>query len=261
MEGIPTIEPVFGLEAIWIEENHKQKAELNGYTVVDASTVLITHLSEVLKEQAHFLLEREDTQKLIDTVKERNPTLVSELLPDLVSVGIIQRVLQNLLVERIAIKNLTLILETIADYASLTKNPDDLSEQVRRRMGGFFIPQYEGEPGIIKALTLDSKLEQALISRVKRSHFELSLVIDPSFTLSIIENLSQKLNYLIEHNLEPILITTAELRLAFKRFFEPSFPRMHVIAYQELPKHIQIQSMGMLRVALPEETQLQPSLV
>jgi flagellar biosynthesis protein FlhA len=261
LEGVPTIEPVFGLEAIWIEEAQKQKAELSGYTVVDASTVLITHLSEILKEHAYFLLEREDTQKLIDTVKEKNPTLVSELLPDLVSVGIIQRVLKNLLIERIAIKNLTLILETIADYAGLTKNPDDLSEQVRRRLGSFFIPQYEAEPGIIKAITLDSKLEQELISRVKRSHFELSLVIDPSLTLSIVESLSQKLNYLIEQNLEPILITTAELRLAFKRFFEPSFPRMQVIAYQELPKHMQIQSLGILRVALPDEAQLKPSLV
>ncbi len=261
LEGIPTIEPVFGLEAIWIDENQKQKAEISGYTVVDASTVLITHLSEALKEHAHFLLEREDTQKLIDTVKEKNPTLVSELLPDLVSVGIIQRVLQNLLVEKIAIKNLTLILETIADYAPLTKNPDDLSEQVRRRMGSFFIPQYEAEPGILKALTLDSKLEQELISRVKRSHFELSLVIDPGLTLSIVEGLSQKLNYLIEQNLEPILITTAELRLPFKRFFEPSFPRMQVIAYQELPKHMHIQSLGILRVALPDEAQLKPSLV
>lgn len=261
LDGIATIEPVFGLEAIWIEEAQKQKAELNGYTVVDASTVLITHLSEVLKENAHFLLEREDTQKLIDSLKEKHPTLVSELLPDLVSVGIIQRVLQNLLVERIGIKNLSLILETIADYASLTKNPDDLSEQVRRRLGSFFMSQYEADNGILKAITLDTKLEQELVSRVKRSHFEVSLIIDPSLTMSIMENLSPKLNHLIEQNLEPILITTADLRLAFKRFFEPNFPRMHVIAYQELPKHMQIQSLGVLRVPLAEATELKPSLV
>jgi flagellar biosynthesis protein FlhA len=261
LDGLATIEPVFGLEAIWIEEAQKQKAELNGYTVVDASTVLITHLSEVLKENAHFLLEREDTQKLIDTVKEKNPTLVSELLPDLVSVGIIQRVLQNLLVERIGIKNLSLVLETIADYAPLTKNPDDLSEQVRRRLGSFFMSQYEAEPGVIKAITLDTKLEQELVSRVKRSHFEVSLIIDPPLTLSIMESLSPKLNHLIEQNLEPILITTADLRLAFKRFFEPNFPRMHVLAYQELPKHMHIQSLGILRVALTDGADLKPAML
>ncbi|MAK47280.1 MAG: flagellar biosynthesis protein FlhA, partial [Opitutae bacterium] len=135
LKGIPCIEPVFGIQATWIPEDDKRNAEVEGCTVVDPSSVLVTHLSDVLKKNSHLILEREGTQRLIDLIKDKNPTLVSELLPDLVNVGIIQRTLQNLLREKISIKNLTLILETIADMASLTKIPDDLSEQARKRLG------------------------------------------------------------------------------------------------------------------------------
>jgi len=173
LNGIPTIEPVFGIQAMWIPDDERRNAEIEGCTVVDPSSVLVTHLADVLKRIAYLILEREGTQRLLDLIKDKNPTLVSELLPDLVNVGIIQRTLQNLLRERIPIKNLTIVLETIADMASITKNPDDLSEQARKRLGMYFVKEYEVETDKLLAMTFEPRLEQTLISRVKRSQFDI----------------------------------------------------------------------------------------
>jgi len=251
LKGVPTVEPVFGIEAFWIDDNERKNAEVNGFTVVDASSVLITHLAEVLRDSAAVLLEREDVQKLVDVVKDKNPTLISELLPDLVTVGLIQRVLQNLLAERVPIKNLTQILETVSDFASYTKNPDDLSEQVRKRIGGWFVPQLAGPDGQLHAHTLEPRLEQLLVSRVKRNQFEIGLLMDPALTEYLIGELTPRLNALTEQGMEPILITTTELRLAIRRFFEPSFPRMTVLAYQEIPNETRIENAGM--ITMPQE--------
>ena len=168
LRGMPCREPVFGLDAVWIDEGERKAAELNGYTVVDAASVVITHLSEVLKSSAHLLLNRQDVQGLIDHVKVAHPALVSELLPDLVNLGTIQRVLQNLLREAVPVLALPVILEGIADFASATKNPDDLSELVRRRLGMYFISEYETRPGVVRAVTIDPRLEQLLATRVQR---------------------------------------------------------------------------------------------
>lgn len=248
LKGVATMEPVFGLKAFWIDDAERKHAELYGYTVVDGPSVLITHLSEVVKEKAYLMLEREDTQKIIDLLKDDNPTLISELLPDKVNVGVIQRVLQNLLQERVPIKNFTIILETISDYVEITKNPDDLSEQVRRRLGAFFIQEYEAEPGVIKALTLDPGLEQLLISRIKRSQLEVALMMDPESTQHLLEQMKPRLADIVDQGQEPLLITVAEVRLAFKRFFEPTFPRMTVLSYQEVPAKTQIQSLGTITI-------------
>ncbi len=252
LKGTPTVEPVFGLDAVWITEEERKTAEINGYTVVDASSVLITHLSEILRDVAHIVLEREDVQTLIDMIKEKNPTLVGELLPDLVSVGLIQRVLQNLLREHISIKNLNIILETIADFASFTKNPDDLVEQVRKRLGIYFIQEFEVEPGNIRVLTVEPKLEQQLVARVKRSQYEVGLMMDPALTECLLRELKSRVNDMVEQGLQPVLVTTTELRLAFKRFFEPSFPRLAVLAYQELPNAVQVQNFGVITAPLEE---------
>jgi len=246
LKGVPTREPVFGIEAVWISEEEKRTAEINGYSVVDAVSVLITHLAESLKQSAHLILSRQEVQGLIDRVKETDPSLVAELLPDLVNLGIIQRVLQNLLREGVPIKNLPLILEAVADYATVTKNPDELSEQVRKRLGTYFIAQYESEPGLIKAITLDPRLEQTLITRIQRSHFETTLALDPQTAQYLLRELTIRSNSMAEQGLLPAVILSAELRLAFKRFFEPSLPKLNVLAYQELPAQTEIQSFGII---------------
>lgn len=246
LKGIPTVEPVFGLEAMWIGEEERKTAEINGYSLVDSASVLVTHLAEILKQVSYMILSRQEVQGLLDRVKESNPALIAELLPDLVNLGIIQRVLQNLLKEGISIRNLAVILEAVADYAPMTKNPDDLSEQVRRRMGTYFVANYEAQPGIIKAITLDPRLEQILTTRVQRSQFEVALTIDPVTAQHLLNELSVRSNSMIEQGLTPVVTVSAELRLAFKRFFESSLPKLNVLAYQELPAQTEIHNLGII---------------
>lgn len=249
LDGVETVEPVFNLPAVWIAEDERQNAEIHGFTVVDGASVLITHLTEVLKDKAYLILEREDVQKLLDVVKEENPTLINELLPDLVTVGLIQRVLQNLLAEKVPINNLTLMLETIGDYASYTKNPDDLAEQVRKRLGVYFVEHYLGTDGYLDALTLDPRLEQHLLSRVKRTQFDVGLMMDPVLTQRILEDMKPGLEEMVSQGKEPVVITIQELRLAFKRFFCPSFPKMTVLSYQELPANVDVRNFGVISVS------------
>lgn len=251
LKGTVTKEPVFGLDAVWVTEAVKKTAEINGYTVVDSTSVLITHLSETLKRVSSMILDREDVQKLIDLVKERNPTLINEILPDLASIGLIQRVLKNLLSEGIPIRNLTVILETIADFAPFTKNPDDLSEQVRRKIGVYFMGQYEAEEGIVNAVTLEPKLDQLIASQVKRTQTDVGIMLDPSLTQYLLAELESRINAMSEEGYQPILITSADVRLPFKRFFEPSFPQMTVLSYQEFATDVQIQTHSI--ITLPNE--------
>jgi flagellar biosynthesis protein FlhA len=246
LPGIETVEPVFGINATWISDEDRRSAEVNGYTVVDPASVMITHLSECIKRFSNLILGRQDVQALVDHLKERNPTLVNELIPDLVNIGIIQRVLQNLLKEGIGIKNLGVIMECIADYAAISKNPDDLSEQVRRRLGTYFVTEFETEPGMIKAITLDPRLEQLLATKIQRTQYDVGLMIDPQLAQHILSELTRRMTDMTEQNLSPVIIVSAELRLAFKRFFEPSLTKLVVLSYQELPAQTEIQNFSII---------------
>ncbi len=252
LRGTPCKEPVFGLDAVWIADAERKAAELNGYTVVDAASVIITHLSEVLKTSAHLLLSRQDVQTLVDHVKAAHPALVAELLPDLVTLGIIQRVLQNLLRENVPVLALPVILEGIADFAGTTKNPDDLSELVRRRLGMYFVGEYETKPGTVRALTLDPRLEHLLASRVQRGAGEVGLALDPEMGRHLLEKVSRGISVLAEEGAPAVLVTGAELRLPLRRFFEPSFPRLAVLSFQEMPSSTDVENAGI--VPLPNNT-------
>jgi flagellar biosynthesis protein FlhA len=246
LHGIPTREPVFNIEAVWIDDAEKKTAEMNGFTVVDPASVLVTHLSETLKTHAFLLLGRQDVQALIDHLKQTHPALIAELLPDLVSIGVIQRVLQNLLRENVAVLNLPLILEGIADFAPLSKNPDDLSELVRRRLSLYFVPEYESRPGFIKAVTLDPRLEQTLAGKIHRSPTEVGLALDSVTGRHLLEETTRRVNDLIQQGLPAVLVVSAETRLALKRFLEPSFPRLVVLAFQEIPSATEIENAGIV---------------
>ena len=242
LNGIPTVEPVFGIEAVWVDSEEKKNAELGGFSIVDSSSVLVTHLSESLKSNAQYLLSRQDVQKLMDHIQESHPALISELMPDLVNVGIIHRVLQNLLKENVSVRNMTLILEAVGDFASVSKNPDDLSEYVRRRLGEFFVSDYEAEKGILKAITMDPRLEQVISTKIQRTNTDYTLSLDPQLAQHLLRELALKANDMIENGLMPVLVTAAEIRLPFKRFFEPSLPKLNVLSYQELPAATEIQN-------------------
>ncbi|ACB73695.1 flagellar biosynthesis protein FlhA [Opitutus terrae] len=248
LRGVPTHEPVFNLEATWIDEPEKKTAEINGYTVVDPASVLITHLSETLKANAHHLLGRQEVQSLVDFLKQTQPALVAELLPDLVTLGIIQRVLQNLLRENISIVNLPLILEGIGDFASLSKNPDDLSELIRRRLGLYFVPEFEVRPGVVRAVTVDPRFEQWLGTKVQRSPTEVGLALDPATTRHVLDELNRRIAELTAQGHPTVLVVSSEVRLPLKRFFESSFPRLTVLAFQELPAATEIENAGIVPV-------------
>jgi flagellar biosynthesis protein FlhA len=185
-------------------------------------------------------------QSLVDHIKGSHAALVAELLPDLVNLGIIQRVLQNLLREGIAILNLPLILEGIADFASLSKNPDDLSELVRRRLGLYFVPELESRPGVLRAITLDPRLEQVLGTKVHRSPTDVGLSLDPATGRHLIDELNRKLSHLAASGSPAVMVVSTEHRLPVKRFLEPSFPRLTVLAYQELPSATEIENAGII---------------
>jgi flagellar biosynthesis protein FlhA len=187
-------------------------------------------------------------QTLVDHTKETHPALVSELLPDLVNLGIIQRVLQNLLRENISILNLPLILEGIGDYASLSKNPDDLSELVRRRLGLYFVPEYESRTGFVKAFTLDPRFEQILAGKIHRSASEVGLALDPATGHHLLNELGQRCNELVQQGLPAVLVVSTEIRLPLKRFFEPSLPRLVVLAFQELPASSEVENAGFIQL-------------
>ena len=246
LKGIPTREPVFGLEAHWIGGDEKTTAEVNGFTVVDPASVLITHLSETLKNNIWLILGRQDVQLLVDHVKEKHPALVTELIPDLANLGLIQRVLQNLLREGVNILNLPVILEGIADYASVTKNADELAELVRRRLGLYFVSEFEAEPGKVKALTLDPRFEQWLAGRVQRTPTETGLALDPATAQHLLEELNRRTAELAQQGLPPVLVVGVESRLAIKRFFESSLPRLTVLSFQELPASTEVENVGLI---------------
>src|SRR6478609_6205404 len=248
LRGQPTREPVFNLDATWIDETERKTAEMNNYTVVDPSTVLITHLSETLKANSHHLLARQDVQALVDHLKTSHSALVAELLPDLVNLGIIQRVLQNLLREGVAILNLPLILEGIADFAALSKNPDDLSELVRRRLGLYFVPELESRPGVLRALTLDPRLEQVIGSKVHRSPTDVGLALEPALGRHLIDELNRRVAQLTASGAAAVMVVSTETRLPLRRFLEPSFPRLTVLAFQELPPNTEIENAGIVPI-------------
>jgi flagellar biosynthesis protein FlhA len=246
LRGVNTTEPVFGIKATWVDEEEKRTAEIHGFTVVDSSSVMITHLAETIKRCAYLILSRQDVQTLLDTLKETSPVLVADVIPEHLSVGAVQRVLQNLLREGVSIRNLVPIMETLGDIAALTKNPDELSEHVRRRLGTYFVAEYESEPGVVKAITLEPKLEQVLTAKVHRTQFDVGLVVDPQMAQHLLQELSKRMTEMAERGLTPVLITTSELRLAFRRFFEPSLSKLVLLSYQELPQQTEIQNVAIL---------------
>ena len=246
LKGVPTFEPVFKLPATWITEAERKNAELSGYTVVDASSVLVTHLSETVKRNCHEILSRQDVQNLLDNLKTTNPTVVTELIPAQLNVGQVQRILQNLLAEGISIRNLASILEKVSDYANVTKNPDELSEHARRALGSQIVKPFQADNGSLQAITLDPRLEQQIAQGVRQTPTEISLMMEPKLARHVVDTLSQKIQQLLTAGQPPIIMCAPQIRLAFRRFFETTFADLTVLSYSEVPSRVQIQNAGII---------------
>ncbi len=246
LKGVPTVEPVFQLPATWVTDVERKNAEMNGFTVVDAPSVLVTHLSETVKRQCHEILSRQDVQVLLDNLKQTHPTVVNELIPAQLTVGQVQRILQNLLAEGISIRNLSGILEKVSDYTSITKNPDELSEYARRALGYQLVKPYQTENGVVRAITLDPKLEQQIAQNVRQSPTEVSLLLDPKLARHIMEFLSRHVQQLLSAGHPPVVLCAPQIRLAFRRFFESTFAELAVLSYPEIPPRVEVKNAAVL---------------
>ena len=245
--GIETVEPAFGLPALWIQEGNREDAELAGYTVVDPVSVLATHLTEVIKSHAAEVLGRQEVQTLIDAVKQNNPAVVDEVTPNLLSIGDIQKVLARLLRERISIRDMVTILETLADYAQLTKDTEILTEYVRHSLARQISRQYALN-NTLTCLTVDLQLENRITSAVQRTESGSYVALDPQILQSIVSNISAELPKLTNLGYQPIVLTSPAVRTYFHKLIERSAPNLIVLSYAELEPKVEVQSLGMVRI-------------
>ncbi len=246
IEGIPTTEPAFGLPAIWISEAQRDRAEMLGYTVVDPPSIIATHLTEIIKRYAHELLGRQDVQTLLDNVKTTYPAIVEELVPKLLTLGEVQKVLSNLLKEGVSIRDMVTILETLADYAPVTRDPDLLTEYVRQALGRAISKTFI-TPDNSDVITLDPQLEQMIMDSVQKTETGVYLSIEPSVTNRIIKNLSKLVEKLAQLGKQPIVLASPVVRLYFKRMTEQAIPGLVVLSYNELEPSIEVKSIGMVK--------------
>ena len=244
--GIPTFEPSFHLPAIWITEGQRERAESMGYTVVDPPSIIATHLTEIIRQHISELLTRQDVQNLVNNLKETNPSLVDELVPKLLGLGEVQKVLQNLLKEGISIRDLLTIFETLADYASSTRDTDILTEYVRqslkRAISSRFFPANETS----SVVTLDPKLEQEIMGSVKQTENGAYLTLDPEKTKAIMASVGNEIAKLENLGKNPIIITSPIVRMYFKRLTEDYYKDLIVVSYNEIEGSIELQSVGMV---------------
>ncbi len=242
LKGVPTVEPVFQLPATWISDLERKHAEVSGHTVVDAASVLVTHLSETVRRNCHEILTRQDVQVLLDNLKQTHPTVVNELIPAQLNVGQVQRILQNLLAEGISIRNLAGILEKVGDFAHLTKNPDELSEHARRALGAQIAKPFQQDNGSLRAITLDPRLEQQIAQGLRQSPTEISLTMEPRLARHVVESLSKFVSQMLATGHAPVVLCAPQLRLGFRRFFETTFTDLAVLAYNEVPARVEVQN-------------------
>ncbi|TAH69605.1 MAG: flagellar biosynthesis protein FlhA [Anaerolineaceae bacterium] len=246
--GIPTFEPSFNLPAIWITESQRERAESLGYTVVDPPSIIATHLTEVIRSHIHELLTRQDVQNLVNNIQETNQTLITELVPKLLSIGEIQKVLQNLLREQISIRDLVSILETLADYAPSTRDIDVLTEYVRQNLKRAISKKYFPDGEMTSVVTLDPKVEQEIMDSVKQTEQGSYLALDPEVTREIIESVQSEIQKLEELGKNPIIITSPIVRMYFKRLIQDYFRDLTVVSYNEIDSNVELQSVGMVTV-------------
>ncbi|MDB4794641.1 flagellar biosynthesis protein FlhA [bacterium] len=242
LKGVPTTEPVFKLPATWVDEVERRNAEMAGYTVVDSSSVMVTHLSESIRRHSYQILTRQDVQVLLDNLKDDHPALINELIPNMLNIGQIQRILQNLLAEVIPIRNLVGILERVADHAAATKNPDELSEQARRVLGPEIVRPFLTDENEVQAVTMEPWLEEEIAKGLQKSATESVLFMEPKLAQHMTHHLATAVQPMIGAGQQPVVLCSTQVRLGLRRFFASNFPEIAFVAYEELPPKVAIQS-------------------
>lgn len=246
--GIDTVEPAFGIPAKWITEDMKTNAEMAGYTVVDPPSVISTHLTEVLRNYAHELLGRQETKQLIDHLQENYPILVEEVTPNPLSVGDIQKVLAKLLKERVSIRNLPVIFETLADFSKVTTDPEILAEYVRQALAKQITNQYIQDNNLLKVITLSGQVEKLIADHVQQTEHGNYLALDPSTSQAILENIRKQIEQMQLYNQTPIILCSPAIRMYVRELTERYFPQVPILSYNELDANIEIQSVGVVNI-------------
>ena len=244
--GIPTFEPSFHLPAIWITEGQRERAESLGYTVVDPPSIIATHLTEIIRQHVAELLSRQDVQNLVNNLKESNPALVEELIPKTLGIGEVQKVLQNLLREGISIRDLLTIFETLADYASTSRDTDILTEYVRQSLKRAISSKYFPPRETTSVVTLDPVVEQEIMKSVKQTEQGAYLALDPEKSRAILKSVETEVKKMENMGRNPIVITSPIVRIYFKRLTEEYYRDLIVVSYNEIGSDVELQSVGMI---------------
>ena len=248
ISGIPTTEPAFGLPAVWIEDGSRAEAEALGYTVVDSESVIVTHLTETIRRHVDELLTRQETKKLVDTLKELNAAVVEEVIPDRLGLGEVQRVLQQLLRESVPIRDLGTILETIGDRASVTRDPLLLAEYARQALGRTITAGFLDESSTLRAISLDPQLEQEVAESLSLTSEGEFLAMDPARAQALVEGLSGHVDRATASGMRPVLICSSRVRRHLRRLLEHAFPQLPVISYNEIVSGVRVETTGMVSV-------------
>lgn len=248
ISGIETTEPAFGLPAIWIDDAMKERAELSGYTVVDPPSVVATHLTEIIKRHAHELVGRQETKALIENVKEAYPTLVDEVIPSVLSVGDVQKVIAKLLREKISVRDLVTIMETLADYGTYTKDPDVLCEYVRQALSRQITQQFASGAESLKVITVGPTLEKKIAESVQQTEQGSYLALDPSSSQLIFHKLNEQISRVIQAGQQPVILTSPTIRMYLKQLLERTMQDIPVLSYSELEPSVEIQSLGVVNL-------------
>lgn len=245
IKGIDTVEPAFGLPAKWIDEREREKAEIFGYTVVDSPSIISTHLTEVIKKFSHELLGRQEVKMLVDNLRETHGTLVEEVVPNMLSLGDVQKVLSNLLREGVSIRNFASIMESLGDYAAITKDTDMLTEYVRQSLYRHITKQFI-QRDEAKVITLDQDVEKTIMESLQNTESGTYMALDPVQSQKIVNNLSKEIEKLISIGEQPIVITAPIIRFYFKKFVDQISEDIIVLSYNEIDPKTKIQSIGMV---------------
>lgn len=247
IEGIETTEPAYNLPAVWITSEQKEHAQLAGYTVVDNSTTLATHLSELIRARASELLGREELGKLIEKLKVTHPKVVEELIPDLMSVGQVLRVLKNLLAEGIPIRDMPTILEVLSDHSIRTKDPDLLTESVREALSAT-ITQVFSQDGKLKVLVLDPDLDEEISRSLVKTDDGVQITMDPRKALQMINALQSECSRIQEDGIQPVVLTSPSIRMYFRKLIERQVQNCTVISHSEVSSLGELESVGVIKV-------------
>lgn len=249
IQGIQTKDPTFGMDAIWVSGSNKSQAEKYGLSVIEAGAVITTHLMEILKSNAYKLVDRQMTQRLIDNIKESSPALVDELIPEGMKIGDVQKVIKRLLKERIPVKDLTTILETLADYCQQTKNTDVLTEYCRASLAETITKRFVTEDKEIVLVMLDAGLESNLIGKAQQGALNSNtLGLDPEVLETLYKNASHTFQDMIRQGYDPILLTSPVLRFTLYEFLAPVLPEINVLSYNDISADVQFKTFDRLRI-------------